>query len=191
MSTTRTSPASSVPGISTTPVFAAPNVTVSAARTAVPPISPVAPFTPLGMSTDTTGTPQPSIASIASAQSSSGCPLNPVPNTASITASARSSSLSKVLAVNRRTRTPAAASLRWLVAAGSRMPSGLSSVTTVTLMPHRDRCLAATYPSPPLFPLPQTTTTRRPYVPPSRSATARATDQPALSIRVSAAIPRP
>ena len=55
MSTTRTTPACSAPGISTAPSFTAPNVTVKRARTASPSTTPVVPFTPEGMSTATIG----------------------------------------------------------------------------------------------------------------------------------------
>ncbi len=85
MSTTRTSPASSAPGRTTTPVFAASNVTVIAATTAAPSVAPDAPSTPDGTSTATTGAGAAFIASIAAAHSSSGAPRNPVPKIASIT----------------------------------------------------------------------------------------------------------
>ena len=54
-SATRTSPASSAPGSSTTPTFGAPNVTVSSATDRGPEHGPGPPSTPDGMSTATTG----------------------------------------------------------------------------------------------------------------------------------------
>ena len=94
MSATRTAPANSAPGRSTTPTFGAPKVTVRSARTASPSTAPVAPFTPEGMSTATTGDGDAFSPAIASAQSSSGIPRNPVPKSASMTTSARRSSRS-------------------------------------------------------------------------------------------------
>ena len=55
MSTTRSAPARSAPGMSTAPTFAAPNVTVRSLLTASPSTAPVLPSTPEGMSTATTG----------------------------------------------------------------------------------------------------------------------------------------
>ena len=190
MSTTRTSPANSAPGSSTAPVFAAPNATVRSARTATPSTAALVPSTPLGMSTATIGTSAAFSPSIASAHSSSGSPRNPVPKIASTATSARSSSRPSVAGSNRRTRTPVSARRRRLAAAGSRDPAGSCSTTTTTRIPHRARCRAVTNPSPPLFPLPHTTTARRPYEPPVRSAQALATAQPARSMRSSAATPR-
>ena len=61
---------------------------------------------------------------------------------------------------------------------------------TVTPIPSLESRLAATSPSPPLFPFPHTTTARRPYAPPARSTTDLATARPAFSIRASTMIPR-
>ena len=125
MSATRTAPANSAPGSTTTPTLGAPNVTVRSARTASPSTAPVAPFTPDGMSTATTGAGDAFSPAIASAQSSSGMPRNPVPNSASIATSAR-----RKLAVERRVRrtappgsTATSSSRAAFVAAGSRRSS--------------------------------------------------------------------
>ena len=140
MSATRTAPASSAPGRIATPTFGAPNVTVRSARTASPSTAPVAPFTPDGMSTATTGAGEVLSPAIASAHSSSGTPRNPVPNTASIATSARSSSRSSVAGVKRITRIEPTSSRRSaLRAAGSRRSAGSSTATTATRTPHRAR----------------------------------------------------
>ena len=191
MSTTRRMPACSAPGISTVPSFGAPKETVSSARTASPSTTPVAPFTPEGMSTATTGTPASFRLAIADAHSSSGIPRKPVPKIASTATSARASSRRRPCSSNVRTRMPGTSSRRRaFVAAGSRSSSGSSSSTTVVRTPHRPSCRAATRPSPPLLPFPQTTTARRPYEPPASSRAARATARPARSISTSAATPR-
>ena len=56
---------------------------------------------------------------------------------------------------------------------------------TRTRTPRRRRRSAATRPSAPLLPLPATTTTRRPYAPPSSRRAARATAAPARSMSTS------
>ena len=163
MSTTRTMPACSAPGIRTAPSFTAPNVTVSRARTASPSTTPVVPFTPEGMSTATIGTPASLRLAIAAAQSSSGMPRNPVPKIASTATSARASSRWRLPWWKVRRRMPGTSSRRRaFVAAGSRSSPGSSRRTTVVRTPARPRCRAATSPSPPLFPFPHTTTARRP-----------------------------
>src|SRR5262249_28260368 len=64
-----------------------------------------------------------------------------------------------------------------------------SSVNTSTRTPHSRKARAATWPSPPLFPLPDTTTTRRPYVPPISCRTVHATARPARSMSTSTGVP--
>ncbi len=161
MSATSTTPASVAPGRSTTPAFGAPNVTVRSARTAAPATAPVAPSTPEGTSTATTEGP-PSRDRIASACSPSGAPRNPVPKIASTATSALASSRDAAAPVHGRTRTRVAESRPRFAAAGSWRSASGSSRSTVTPIPHDARYLAATNPSPPLLPRPQTTTARRP-----------------------------
>ena len=55
----------------------------------------------------------------------------------------------------------------WPPAPGARR--GPRAAPRSSARPTRPRCRAATSPSPPLFPLPQTTTARRPYAPPASS----------------------
>ena len=138
MSTTRRSPVSSAPGRSTVPVFGAPIATVSRASTAGPGTAPVAPSTPLGMSTATTGHGASRSASMAAARSPSAAPWNPVPTSASIARSARSSDRP------------------------SRARSCPGTSTTSTRIPAAARCPAAIRPSSPLCPVPARTTARRP-----------------------------
>ena len=191
MSATRTCPARSAPGRSAAPAFMAPNVTVRSAWIAAPSTAPVDPFTPEGMSTATMGTSASFRPVMASAHASSGMPRNPVPKMASIATSARASSRARAMSENGSTRTEGASSKRAaFVAAGSRRSESGSSVITATRTPQFARYRAATRPSPPLFPLPQTTTARLPYEPPMRSTHARATALPARSIRSSAGMPR-
>jgi hypothetical protein len=92
MSATSTSPAWKRPGATTSPTFGACIVTVTSAATAAPAISPVEASTPDGTSTATIGTGDALMRSIVSAASSRGAPWKPVPNSASMTTSAPSSS---------------------------------------------------------------------------------------------------
>src|SRR5260370_52535 len=162
MSATSTSPAWPAPGWNTSPGLSAENVTVCEACTASPSTAPVRPFTPDGMSTATHGPSTASTASATHAASPSSAPRNPVPNMASTNASARSRARSQSWR-----STPA------------------SSVNTSTRTPHSRRARAVTSPSPPLLPLPHTTTTRRPYVPPISRRTVHATARPARSLSTS------
>ena len=166
MSATSTSPAWPAPGWNTSPGLSAENVTVCEACTASPSTPPVWPFTPDGMSTATHGPSTASTAPATHAASPSSAPRNPVPNMASTNASARSSARSQSWR-----STPA------------------SSVNTSTRTPHSRRARAVTCPSPPLLPLPHTTTTRRPYVPPISRRTVHATARPARSMSTSTGVP--
>jgi hypothetical protein len=74
MSATTISPAWKRPGATTSPTLRPWKVTVTAARTASPAISPVEASTPDGMSTETTGAPAELIRSIVAAASSRGSP---------------------------------------------------------------------------------------------------------------------
>jgi hypothetical protein len=104
-------------------------VTVAAASTTTPATSPVDASTPDGTSTATTAAPEPLICSISFAAGTRGSPRKPVPNSASTTTPGepRSFSSSSGFASTTRTSRPAARSRR-----------------------------AATLPSPPLLPEPQT-----------------------------------
>ena len=117
-------------------------------------------------------------------------PGSPCRTIASITTSARASSAASPAGVNGRPMSPCSASRAALRAAGCRRSSRPSRARTETRMPRRARCRAATKPSPPLFPLPHTTTALRPYTPPYRSIAACATARPARSMRTSAETPR-
>jgi hypothetical protein len=72
-------------GLDVEPSLAAWNVTVTSARTAGSPASPVDASTPLGTSSASTGRPLAAIASMAPATASRGAPVKPVPSSASTT----------------------------------------------------------------------------------------------------------
>jgi hypothetical protein len=188
MSTTRSSPACSAPGWRTSPTLGPPNVTVTKARTDGPRTTPVSPSTPEGMSTATIGTSEAFRASMASRCVPSAGPRNPVPKIASIAASALPSSRASRFGEYSAHR--ACPSCSNAFAAGPFSSSGSPRSIAMGDAPQADSCRAATSPSPALFPLPHTTTTRRPYVPPIRSTTARATARPARSISASTEVPR-
>src|SRR5690606_37054895 len=88
MSTSSTRPAYEAPGSTSSPVFHAPIVTVTPARTALPSTRPVDASTPLGTSTATTGAPaRPSI-SASPAYGSRNAPETPIPTSPSTISSA-------------------------------------------------------------------------------------------------------
>src|SRR5262249_3550647 len=89
---TCTDPEWNRPGATASPSLAAPNVTVAAARTAAPGVSPVEATTPDGTSTATTGFPEPLIRSIIRATSSRGASRRPMPSRASTITSGSPSS---------------------------------------------------------------------------------------------------
>ncbi len=187
--TTRTSPAWSLPGAIHRPGLAAWNVAVASALTAAPSTSPVEPLTPLGTSQATTtglpASPSPPpaafMASIAPAAGSRGSPAKPVPRIASTIAPAPSSACGE----NRCGRSPGSRFRLW--AASPRSSSGSESVSTRTSRPCSRSRRAATRPSPPLFPLPQTTATAPDG---ERSATSAARPPPARSMRSRLGMPR-
>ena len=170
---TRSSPVCHLPGATRWPSLAAWKLTVTSASTASPATSPVEASTPEAMSQAMTGAPQRLIASIAAAAGSRGAPSKPVPKIASTTAPEPSSLSAKSPADN----SPPNRSK--LIAASPRSSSPGQSNSASTSKPISRSNRAATNPSPPLFPLPQTT-----RIGPSgaRSATASATARPAASI---------
>src|SRR5829696_5416188 len=166
MSATTISPASARPGSNTRPGLRAANVTVRVARTTGPHTVPVRPSTPDGMSTASTSPPKWPSCSTAHAASPSSVPRNPVPYIASTTRSAAASART-----HRRRSMPAASS------------------KTLVRTPQLWSTRAATRPSPPLLPLPHTSTTRRPYVPCRARRTVHATARPARSMSTSTGVP--
>ena len=180
---TRRRPVRPFPGSIQWPSFAAWKVTVAVARTAAPAASPVAASTPEATSAATTGAPHPLIAAIAASAGARAAPAKPVPKIASTTAplpaSAVSSSPSPV------SRQPAPSRSRLAAASPRSSPAGHKRSAS-TSNPSRRSLRAATSPSPPLFPLPQTT-----RMGPSRatSAAISATAAPAASISSSEGIP--
>ena len=186
MSIVRTSPAWALPGWIQSPGLAASKVTVIVARTALAQTAPVEASTPLGTSTLTTGAPEAFAASIASATVPRGSPAKPVPSSASTIANgvrrpllstsprdAVPESICKGGSPGRRRRFSRASPLN---------SSSGPAVSTTTSRPASRSRRAATSPSPPLLPLPQSTATG-----PSGAScsTARATPTPARSIRSS------
>ena len=165
------------PGQDTWPIFGAWNVTVTSAETATDATSPVDASTPLGTSTATTGAPASPIARIASATAPRGSPLRPVPSSASTTTSAPRSP--SPTAPTRETGTPAATADSL---ASSASPSYGREATTrhEASTPSARSRRAATRPSPPLAPPPQTQTTRRAAG--YRTRTTCATASPAAAI---------
>ena len=181
MSTTTTSPACALPGWTHSPILAAWNVAVAAARTAAPATSPVDASTPEGTSAATTGAPAAVIASIAAAASSRGAPVLPVPRSASTIALAPSSRA----ASNGAGAAPG--SRRNCSAASPRRLSGGQTASTSTSRPADRSSRAATSPSPPLLPFPHTIAIRPPG---AWRPTTAASPSPARSISSSDAIPR-
>jgi hypothetical protein len=179
---TRSSPVWRFPGAIHCPSFAEWKVTVTSAATAEPSTSPVEALTPEAMSVATTGAGEPLIASIAEAAGSRGAPANPVPKIASTTtpAAARapaSSAESTCRAAGNRSR--------FALASPERSPGGASRRAS-TASPDSASARAATRPSPPLFPFPQTTAARLEVASPSAAS---ATALPAVSIRSSDGTP--
>ncbi len=185
--TTRTSPARSRPGGSRRPRLSPSNVAVSVAPTTAPGAWPVSAHTPEGRSSATTGRPLSLIRAIASATRPAGAPLAPVPSRAS-TASAQeapSACLSPAIPPESVTSTgrSRAATRRASFDAASPPTSAARPIrNTRTRAPPPASRRATTNPSPPLLPLPHTTTMPRP-----RSGRLRA----ARKDRISAAAPCP
>jgi hypothetical protein len=176
ISITSTSPACALPGRIHSPGLARWNVAVATARTAAPATSPVDASTPDGMSAATTGALAAFSASIAPAAGSRGAPEEPVPSSASTSACAPSSRSG----ANGAGGSPGS---RFSCSAASPCRnSGDHTVSTSTSRPAPRRSRAATSPSPPLLPLPQTMAMRPAG---ARWAITRASPSPARSIRSS------
>src|ERR1700686_2995684 len=155
---------------------------VTVARTAAPPTLPVEASTPLGTSMLTTRDLAVLTGCMASATPPLGSPSKPVPSRASrITAASPSTPASSV--TNRGGSPGRRARFAW--ASPENSSSGAVHRTLPILPTSRSR-RAATRPSPPLLPLPHTTTTE-----PSGAtrSPARATPWPARSIRSSEGTP--
>ena len=167
------------PGSSRCAGFLRKKVTVSVARTAAPITSPVVPLMPLGRSTASTGAPLALIASIISCGSPFTARLRPAPNSASMI----NAGFPIACGLNGSTgyfqpRAADAASPCRLSRSHSRM--------TETSRPRAASSAAATKPSPPLLPLPATTTIGPAS---ARSIAASATAWPALSISAKPGVP--
>ena len=182
--TTRNSPVCFLPGEIQCPTFGAWKLVVRSAFTAAPSTSPLEALTPEAMSAATTGAPQPLIASIAAAAGSRGSPEKPVPKTASTTTPASDSAAESSPAST--WRAPAGSRSRFAAASSESSAAGHSSRVS-TSNPVWARARAATSPSPPLLPFPQTTAARFDS---AASAAAAATASPAVSIRSRDGTPR-
>ena len=184
MSATTTSPHSVRPGKSRWPGFLREKVTVSAARTAISPMSaPLSPETPLGTSTAATARPPALTASTAARAAPSSGRDRPAPNKASMTSSAPPNRPGT--AASSRASTAPSQRPAWCAASPlsrSRAPSRARR----TDQPAAARWRAATKPSPPLLPGPQSTTTGHGRW---RARTASATAQPAFSMSATPGTP--
>ena len=173
----------SLPGAIQWPSFGAWKVTVTSAATAIPSTSPLEALTPDAMSVATTGASASFIASIAEAAGSRGVPAKPVPKIASMTTPAPSiaagSSPGSDLPRPARTLGVGPGVVGELVARREQQ--------RIHLKPVSRRARAATSPSPPLLPLPQTTPALFEV---ATSAAASATARPAVSISSSEGTPR-
>ncbi len=152
MSTTRTSPACSLPGLIHSPGLAAANVAVATARTAAPATSPVDASTPLGTSAATTGR----VGGVDRRQ-------DPCRGLARRAGDARAEH--GVDDDRGPSRRPGRTARRQRAARGGSPPRrraarpGRPTSRTRTSRPARCSSRATTRPSPPLLPLPQTTAT--------------------------------
>ena len=190
MSATLTWPASAAPGNRTRPRFCSPKVTVASASTQGPSGRPVSAESPDGTSTESTRAPPrraPAMASMAAAKLPSAGRDSPVPRSASITTSSPLAP-SGCPSAKGATGTPASRARRAITAASPPSSSGATTANTRT-RPEGWSSLAATQPSPPLLPPPQTTTKR--LAGRTSGATASATARPARSIRSSEGTPSP
>ena len=179
MSATTTSPACSRPGNSRWPYLRRPKVTVTAALKAPPRASPVSPWMPLGISTATQGGSRSALDSASSSATPSSGRARPAPNNASTTSGSPSSSVDESGSTGCSHRSAMAAASPFK---RSRVPSNPSR----TGQPASASSRAATKPSPPLLPGPQSTATGRGA---QRRTIACATARPAFSISVSPGIP--
>ncbi len=99
---------------------------------------------------------------MAAAASPSTAPWKPVPKMPSTATSARASSRCSRAVENRCHRPPVTANRRKFAAAAPRISPGRAKRSAVTPIPQRSRYRAATKASPPLFPVPHSTTARIP-----------------------------
>ncbi len=189
ISATATLPARPRPGWNARPRFHCANVTVREAWTQGPGAAPVSAFSPDGRSTERTGTPDPFIQAMASAIEPCVAPLIPVPSKASMIRSNRPPSRQSSPVPADRIAGPSFSSAARAVRASPRTSSRPPNRTGRASNPISESRLAATNPSPPLFPLPQHTSTRRPPEAASISAASAATAAPAFSMSVVPGIP--
>ena len=179
MSTTSMSPAYSLPGRTHRPTLARWNVAVATQCTAAPATSPVEASIPDGTSQATTGARAASISSITLSAGSRGAPEEPVPSSASTITWARFSRAAS------KCTGPSPGSFASCFCASSPIQSGGHTTSTSTSRPAWRRWRAATIPSPPLLPLPQTIAIRPAG---ARRDTRSASPSPACSISSSEAI---
>ena len=132
-------------------------------------------LTPEAMSVATTGASTSFIASIAATAGPRGLPAKPVPKTASMTTPAPLIALASSLGSTCR----APSNRSTLALESSESSSGGASRRASTSKPVSRSARAATSPSPPLFPFPQTIAARLAV---AASAAASATARPAVSI---------
>ncbi len=181
MSITSTVPACCLPGAIHSPGLARWNVAVAIARTASPSTWPVDALTPLGTSAAITRAFAALTAAMTSSAGARGAPSEPVPSSASTITCApfrRASSNGSGDGPGSRLS---------ISAASPCSHSAGHTSSTSTCRPAWRSSRAATSPSPPLLPLPQTTATRPPG---AWRDTASASPSPARSIRSSDGIPR-
>src|SRR5262245_34094840 len=175
------------------PSLHAPIVAVTSARNTTPSARPVSALRPDGMSTAILRAVDAFIAATAAAGTPSMAPRNPVPKIASTTTAALANQFRQ--GVSPAQPLPSAIAtppIRWSAvrfsAASPRAAPGGAVSTTWTGTPARARCRAATNPSPPLLPAPQTMATSPSRRAPSPASTSRrmmpARPRPAFSIRM-------
>ncbi len=185
----------------TSPSLQTPMVAVTSARKTIPAARPLSASRPEGMSTAIFRPGAAFIAAIAAAGAPSTAPRNPVPNIASTTAATDAlpaapaparrlrQSASSVESPASSTLTPPAASSAARAAAASPFIFALGAASRRrTVTPLFASWRAATNPSPPFEPPPQTITTW-PGLPPSSRRTISATPRPALSMSRSVGTP--
>ncbi len=164
MDTTITSPLKIPPGVTKWPILAACSATVRSAMTAGPCTVPEPAPTPLAMSMLTTVPGASLMSSMAAAAVPLAAPVKPVPKSASTTTSAlrRASRASGAKAhsasKHARTSTPIASRISRFSRASPLKAPASGSVRTLTSTPASCNSRATTKPSPPLLPLPATTT---------------------------------
>ena len=177
-----TSPHSARPGRSRWPGLRRKNVTVVVACTTGPAALPVVPSRPLGTSTATTGLADALMAATTSAATPSSGRESPAPNSASMMTSAPA-----IVPASSGSASPHRAAIS---AASPLSASRAPSRPSRTAKPRSRNSRAATNPSPPLLPGPQTTAIEGP-APAASAMAASATARPAFSIRTSPGTPCP